>query len=275
VTGTSFPAAQSSQLKITWTDTASGVVTKSEVLWGAAPGQDVPPPQRSSVTIDRPAGNNTFTTPTGLTPGAWYGFKVRDFDVEGFAATGWSVPAVPPPPDPQPSDGVWTFMQTQATDQVELILSSIIGTATLHTDGTFSAPVTIPATVLPGTYELSASLSGQVMAQTPITIIGKGQAPPPVLQVYDPSTGIAYQTAAIVAGGRPVNLRGQNFTPGTVKLWVDSTGGATLGTVTADQNGSFTTQPWWPWNITGAHNVLAEEGSEQATAPVYAEYPAQ
>ena len=274
VTGAYFPAAQSNRLAINWTNTTSGRLDHSEVQWGATSAHGVPPP--AAQIHDETTQVHTFTaTGPDVMPGTWYAFRVREFDAEGQAATGWSVPAVPPPPDPQPWDGIWTFLQTQATDQVELVLSDVIGTATLQNDGTFVASVIIPATVPPGTYELSAILSGQVMAQTPITIIAKDQIPPPLLQVFDPRTGITYQNAAIVSGGNAVYLRGQGFTPGIVHLWVDRSGGTSLGTATAGQNGAFTTQPLWPWSVTGAHNILAEDGSQQATAPVYAQYPAE
>lgn len=73
-------------------------------------------------------------------------------------------------------------------------------------------------------------------------------------------------------GGVPVNLHGQNFSPGTVNLWVDAIGGTSLGTATADQTGSFTAASSWPGQATlGAHQILAEAGAQQATAPIWAE----
>jgi hypothetical protein len=276
VTGTYFPAAQSSRLQIKWTRTISGLLDHSEVRWGATTARGVPPSQITDWT----GQGNTFTA-TGLTPGTWYGFLVREFGPTGLITTGWSVPAVPPPPDPQPWDGIWTYLQTQATDQVELVLSynngTVVGYATLLTDGTFSATVTIPVAVPPGTYDLSAILSGQQMAPpVPITIITRGQTPPPILQILNPNTHQAAQGTAIVVGGSPVHLRGENFAPGVVELWVDASGGTSLGTVAADQNGSFTTQPSWPLDVIGPHNVLAVQGTQQAPpAPVHAESPAQ
>jgi hypothetical protein len=44
VNGTNFPAAQSNQLAITWTDTTSGNVAQSEAQWGLVPNGQPPPP---------------------------------------------------------------------------------------------------------------------------------------------------------------------------------------------------------------------------------------
>jgi hypothetical protein len=273
VNGSSFPAGQAILLKIAWTDTTSGAVTKSEVKWGPSPSPGVPPAQPADVMIDRTSSPATFTA-TGLTASTEYAFLVRDFDAD-CVATGWSVPAVPPPPGPQPWDGIWTFLQTQSTDQVDLVLSyqaTDLGTTTLQPDGTFAAQVTVPGSVPPGTYMVTALLAGQAMAQAPITVLAQGQAPPPVLQVIDPNSSLPFQGTATVVGGVPVNLRGQNFTPGTVNLWVDAIGGVSLGTATAGQTGSFTAAPDWPSQAAlGAHQILAEEGAQQATAPVWAE----
>jgi hypothetical protein len=277
VNGTSFPPGQASLLKITWTDTTSGTVTKSEVRWGPTPSPGVPPAQPADVMIDRtsPGGSpDPSFTATGLIPGTEYAFLVRDFDAD-CVATGWSVPASPQPPDPQPWDGIWTFLQTQSNDQVDLVLSyqsTDLGTATLQPDGTFAVQVTVPASVPAGTYTVTAMLAGQPMAEALIIVLALGAAPPPALQVIDPTYGLPVQGTATVVGNVPVNLRGQHFTPGTVNLWVDAAGGISLGTATADQAGTFTAAPDWPTQAAlGADQILAVAGSQQATAPVWAE----
>jgi hypothetical protein len=130
----------------------------------------------------------------------------------------------------------------------------------------------VPASVPSGSYTVTAMLAGQPMAQAPITVLAQGQAPPPVLQVIDPNSNLPFQGTATVVGGVPVDLHGQNFSPGTVNLRVDAIGGTSLGTATADQTGSFTAAPSWPSQATlGAHQILAEAGAQQATAPVWAE----
>jgi hypothetical protein len=273
VNGSSFPAGQATELVITWNDTTSGTVTSSEVRWGPTPSPGVPPAQPTDVKIDRTTHDNTFTA-TGLVPGTEYAFLVRDFDVDGFISTGWSVPASPQPPTPQPWDGIWTFLQTQSTDQVDLVLSyqnTDLGTATLQTDGTFGVQVTVPGSVPAGTYTVTAMLAGQAMAQAPITVLSPGAAVPAALQVIDPNSSLPFQGTATVVGGVPVNLRGLNFTPGPVNLWVDAVGGTSLGTATAFPTGIFTTAPDWPSGVIGAHEILAAAGSQQATTPVWAE----
>jgi hypothetical protein len=165
---------------------------------------------------------------------------------------------------------------TQATDQVELVLNfnnTGIGFATLQADGTFSTTVTMPANAPPGTYMLSAILSGQQMAQTPITVVAANQSLPAVLQIINPNTGIAYTGTSRVVGTLPVTTRGSGFSPDAVNLFVDSTGGKNLGATMADQNGLFTVTFTWPLGVTGPHNILAQQNATQATAPVYAENP--
>jgi hypothetical protein len=262
VTGNFFPAAQSSQLEITWTDTTSGSVTQSEVQWGPVPNGQAPPPQPIDKLIPRHGSfdnANNFTTPKGLTPNASYAFRVRDYDVSSLIATDWSS---------------WLVLTTQPTDQVQLVLSfnnTVIGFGTLQTDGTFSTTVIVPPSVPAGNYLLTAVLSGQTMAQTPITVVAENQPLAPVLQIVDPNTGIAYTSAAIVVGTLPVTTRGMNFSPGPVDFFVDTISGKSLGAATADQNGAFTVTLTWPTAVTGPHNILAQQGILQATAAVFGE----
>jgi hypothetical protein len=279
----SFPPAQASQLQIKWTNTTSGLLDHSEVKYGPTTAPGIPPTEITDSTTP----GNTFTA-TPLTPGTWYGFLAREFDAQGFISTGWSVPAVPSPPEPQPWDGIWTYLQTQATNQVNLVLYDVngtlvapVGTANLQPDGTFSEPsyITVPEppTVTPSTtYDLVAILAGQKMASCSITILSQGQTLPPLLEVINPNNGnMPYPGPAVVVVGSPVYLTGKNFpNGGTVSLWVDAIGGTSLGTATAQANGIFTASPLWPAGVIGAHDVLAE-ASTPATAPVYAESPAQ
>jgi hypothetical protein len=290
VHGSSFPpaAAQASQLQVKWTNTTSGLLDHSEVRWGATSAPGVPPAQ----ITDQTTQGNTFTA-TGLTPGTWYGFLVREFDAQGLIATGWSVPAVPPPADPQPWNGVWTYLQTQDTNQVDLDLYdqdsngipttfvTNVGTATLQTDGTLSEPanINIPSSgVSPGMYQLVAVLSGHRMAWTPIEILAQGQAPSPLLQVMNPDNinqPYPQGVRPFVVAGSPIYLHGTNFPFGTFNLWVDNVGGPSLGTAEVLISGlAFTVQPIWPLGVTGPHNVVVDPGSPPPV-PVYAESPAQ
>lgn len=262
VTGSFFPAAQASQLNITWNDTTSGQVAQSEIQWGVAPNGQVPPPQPADVKIVRhgPFDNaNNFTAP-GLLPNTPYAFRVRDFDVADFIATDWSA---------------WAVLVTTASDQVQLSLNDIantfLGNATVQGDGSFAAVVSVPASVAPGTYVLSAVMSGQLQAQTSITVVAGSQPLPPAIQVIDPGTGIPFQPGIVVIGR--FTLRGTNFAPGTVNFFIDTAGGFSLGQTTADANGGFTTQLTWPVGQPGPHKVVAQQNALQATFAVFAEDP--
>jgi hypothetical protein len=279
VTGAYFPAGAATQIPIRWTDTTSGPVTASDVQYGASPAVGVPPPNPQSEHIDRSQAGATYTA-TGLTPNTVYGFLVRDLDVFGLSATAWSVPASPSPPPNPPWSGIWTFLQTQATDQVELVLSagpSTLGSVTLTNNGTFFASgLQVPGSVPPGSYTISAQLFGQELASALIQVIGSGETPPPVLQTLDPNTGQAYNGMLLVTPGIQVSLRGLDFTPGPVTLWVDAVGSGTkLETVNATpiaNNGAgFSTTIFWPYVAVGPHNIIAVQGAQQPSAPVFSE----
>ncbi len=264
VIGSYFPAASSTQLTIIWTDTTSGDVVQSEIQWGAAPDNHTPPSQPNKVPpfTRHPYDNRNTYTQKGLTPNTWYAFRVRDYDVANFIATDWSA---------------WTFLQTSATDQVQLALgdgnNTLIGFATLQTDGTFMTTGIVPQGEPPGTYELLAELSGHRMAQTPITVVAAGQPLQQVLQIINPDTGIAFTGTPGVVGRYPVTVRGSNFSPGTVNLFVDSTSGTTLGQFDHLASDTFTVTVTWPFGITGPHTIVAQQNALQATASVYGENP--
>ena len=142
VTGSNFTLRSMNQLSIMWTDTTSGVVTKSEIQWGPWPANHMQPstaqlppvPKMRNSAYDN--GNN-FTTPANLAPNASYFFSVRDRDFP-LTCTDLSPPLV---------------IQTAASDHVRLLLnyknmSAMVGSATLAGGG-FSTSITIPATVPP------------------------------------------------------------------------------------------------------------------------------
>jgi hypothetical protein len=282
VTGVNFPTAPATQLEVRWNDTTTGSVTASEIMYGECPALGVAPPNPLTVQISRSQPGGSYVA-TGLTPGAIYGFLVRDLDLFGLAATAWSVPAASPPPNP-PWSGVWTFLETQQTEQVLLVLSAgptNLGSATLTAAGTFSAPgLLVPSSVPPGHYTISALLSGQELASKQIQVLAQGVTPPASLQRIDPTTGLPYDFATMVVANVPVTLHGQSFTPGPVTLWVDAIGSGTkLTTVSATPSGGtvggFTTTVPWPFLALGPHEIIAVEGAEQASTPVFAEAAAQ
>lgn len=267
VAGSYFPAAQASELTVTWTDTTSGSVVKSEVTWGVTPNTTTPPANPQVVNIQRHGAYdnaNTFTAKP-LLPDTLYAFQVRDFDVPGVDLIATQRSA-------------WTYFRTAATDQVQLVLdynNTLIGFATLQTNGTFVTTVIVPANVPAGTYVPWAVLAGQKMAQTPITVVAQNSPLAPSLQILDPDTSIPITGAAIVEGMATVRLLGNNYSAGTVDLFVDTASGTSLGSAVADSTGRFTKEVTWPFGVVGSHVIVGKQGTAQAQVPVFAENPPQ
>jgi hypothetical protein len=264
VTGTNFPPNTATQLRITWTDTASGIITSSELSWGVNSNGEAASP--TDVIIDRSAPNSNFytagTAGDPLMPDTSYAFRVRDYDVFGLVATDW---------------GPWTCITTAPTNQVSLVLSydnSTVGTENLDINGNFSATVYIPPNIPPGTYTLSAMLSGQQMAQTTITVMGENDQPNPVLQFVDPAR-IPFGGTVLFDVPAEVTVAGTYFGPGDVSLFMDSPSGTSLGTAIAGPGGTtFYYTFILPLGAVWAHAVYAQQGAlPPATAPFFAEMP--
>jgi hypothetical protein len=246
------------ELRINWNDTSSGTLAESDVEWGVAGGATSP------VTQPRQVGdnNNTYLA-TGLKPSTSYNFRVRDCDQ--LTCTDWSN---------------WLPITTQATNQVNLLLSfggktETIGTTTPTSSGGFSpVTVTIPANAALGANQLSAQLGGSELASLTITAVGPSQAATPILAVIDPNTNAVLQTPRVESTGN-VSVRGQNFAPGSVPLYVDSKSGPQLGTTTAAANGTFTAKFLWPSIQAGQHTIAAyttvNGQPAQARAAVYSD----
>jgi hypothetical protein len=261
VTGSDFTPSPMNQLSITWTDTTSGVVSESDIQWGLWPSNNMQPstaqlPPISVMRTNAYDGGNHFTTPANLTPNKSYFFSVRDRDFP-LTCTDFSPPLV---------------IQTAVSDQVRLLLnynntSAMVGSATLM-GGNFSAQITIPSTVPPGQHLLRA-VTGSQQASTTIQVLAPGHALSPVLQVLDPNTDIAYTGTPGVEATYTVLVRGTNFLPGTVELFVDSASGQSLGSLTVHNNGMFQgpTLPW-PVGVIGNHSIFAREVVNQKTVTV-------
>jgi hypothetical protein len=262
VMGSFFPAAQSTQLVVSWTDTTLGTVIKSELSWGPTAAQNVPPTNPTVVEITRHGeydGANTYAA-KNLNPSSWYAFQVRDFDVPGFDLIA-------------SERSTWKYLQTAASDQVQLVLdyqNTVVGFGTMQSDGTFAATVIVPASIPAGTYVLWALLGGQQMAQASFTVVAPNTALQPTLQILS-DTGIPFTGAAIAVDTENLPLRGTNYSPGPVNLFVDSPSGASLGTATADSSGGFTTSVTWPFGVNGPHAVVGQQGAAEASAQVFAE----
>jgi len=267
VLGSYFPPAQSTQLTITWNDTTSGSVVKSEVTWGETSSIGTPPAKPTVVTIERHGSYDNADTFTAkpLLPNTAYAFRVRDFDVPGYdvIATLYSD---------------WTYFQTAATDQVELMLDyngTVLGFATLQSDGSFVTTVILPPSVPPGTYAVWAVFGGQKMAQAAITVIASNAPLPASLAIVDPKTGFPLPGTPLVGDGLVLHLSGKHFAPGPVGLFVDSPSGKGLGSAVADASGAFGAVVTWPAGVYGGHDIVAQQGTTAATASVFSEMPPQ
>jgi hypothetical protein len=116
-------------------------------------------------------------------------------------------------------------------------------------------------------------MSGLQIAETPITVIGAGEALAPVVQVISGSTGLPFTSSDLLVTWTPIHLRGGNFNAGAVELFIDSATGPSLGTAVADLSGSFTASPLWPFGVTGHRTILARQNVLQATTIVDAQDP--
>jgi hypothetical protein len=133
----------------------------------------------------------------------------------------------------------------------------------------FTTTVVIPPNVPPGTYMVSAVLSGQTITQSPITVVAANAVLAPILQIINSATGIAYSGPGFVAGNFPVPMQGFNFHAGPVDIFIDVTTGTKLASATANSEGIFKAAPIWPTSVTGDHSIVAQQGIEQATAAVF------
>jgi len=229
VTGTNFPIAQANALYIGWNDTTSGTVIESDIMWGPA-GASM---QTVTKTRNGNDGGNTFVA-TNLISNTTYVFAVRDQDQ--LTETPFTQPPL--------------SVTTQATDLLDLLLEYggtqwVVGTATLTASGSFSATIFIPPGVAPGNYTLAAVLMGNELASTPIEVVSVLQ---PGIEVF----GGVEETY-------PFTLSGAGFQSGTVTIFIDTVGGATLGTVPCSNTGAFEAHFVWPRGVTGMHSIVAQE----------------
>lgn len=244
ITGTNFPAGQSTALYIGWQDTTSGAVTESDIMWGPDPAamQAAPPKPRNGGD-----GGNALTV-TNLAAGTTYYFAVRDQDLLT------ETPFTEPP----------AAISTQATDIIDLILQSSaaqwpVGTAQLTAVNSFTAAVQIPAGLAPATYTLKALLNGSVLASMPIQV---ETACATRIEVIDPVT---QDIQDWVKQATPFTLRGAGFAAGTVDVSIDSAGGTCMGSVTIASGTEFTQDFTWPSGVTGSHDIVAQESAGAQT----------
>lgn len=242
VTGSNFPPGQASSVYITWSDTTSGAVTESDIMWGEAGGQ--------SQTINKPrSGFHDFGNVYAfsmLQPSTSYVFAVRDQDQ--LTQTPFTQPPL--------------TITTESSDNLDLVLFNAsqqlvatVGHATLDSSGGFTAPLDFTG-VAAGTYTLYAVHSSTKLASTQIEVVTHLAA--------------GLQPESRIIEGFPFQLSGSGFLAGgTVNLFIDTVGGQTLGSTPADSGGNFVNVTFtWPPSVAGAHTIWAEEsvGGQTVTA---------
>ena len=248
VTGANFPLAQASAIYVGWQDSTSGTVTESDVNWGQAgdPTQSVIIPRNGN------DGKNLYIA-SSLTPNSMYVSSVRNQDF--FTETPFSPPF---------------SVSTTTNDLIEFNLVAVpegqqtnVGSTTLTTTSSFSAPITIPPGQAPGMYNLVAVLGGTQLSTTPLQVVGAGQPLIPIIQMEDAPPNSPPDPAPLIEGS-PFVLIFEGFQPGMVNVFVNSPAGQLIGTTTSTSTSTFTAPFVWP-AVEGAHNVYAQDSD--ATQP--------
>jgi hypothetical protein len=245
LTGANFPADRASRAGVQWNDTVSGALLRSDVdvSINNAPAKRVAVPRQVADT------KNVFFA-TSLAPKSQVTFSVRDCDK--LTCTPFSNTVA---------------VSTDLPSTVGFSLQSggvsvgLPGSATVDANGAFSSAVTIPNTIQPGVYRLSASV-GSAEAGVSITVLPTAQPPARQLQQIDPNTGRIVNT--LITPNQLVGVRGDGFPPGraTISIQLDTGAGARFGGIvtsaTTDVAGSFTATFNWPSDSTGgAHKITA------------------
>ena len=273
VTGTLFPpnvnVATVLRLALERDATAACTGGATELEWGPAGGQ--------MRVIKLPVDTGGYGScayryeATGLNPATAYQFRARDCDA--LTCSPWSAAL---------------RLTTEATgmDKGKVVLSldsasrvgdtgTVLGTATVGTDGTFKANVIIPAGTSAGMHTIYA-VSGDITAQTGFQVSagGAGGSKATIVltgsffgDVGCPMRPLPNPLAEIEG---PFPIFGAGFAPGTVTIHLDTATGLSLGTATVKPDGTFCqdfTGP--PASGLGDHTLVAvQNGMVVVTSPV-------
>ncbi len=253
ITGTYFtpttPAA------VTWTDTCSGAVTSSDVEWNLASQWGSQPPNSVNIPAasetNATTGDFLFVAPVAPQSMQAYTFRVRNSDA--LTTTQYSNLVTV-----QSVFDVVNFILTYQSPGGPNAVAA--GTATVGSDGTFTALIKLPLDAVPNVTpaKLCAWAFGQQIACISIPIVATIE---PVLNLINPLTGTI--AAPSVQQGLQANLtaRGEGFTPGgNVSLYIDDAESNPVGAEIVGANGTFVVPFEWPTGLLpGAHSLISIE----------------
>ena len=275
VIGSGFQATE--QLGIGWTNTCSGTVTGSDVLWGlhrASRWQS--PICRASANFRYMPFARAPREPVPLHGQApesgLYGFRVRNSDDDPvtpltttqFSAplTIWSVGAVDliltyPSSNPVALHGMNTGTGIQPVPPSQQPATGVVvGTAQLLADGTFAQNITVPPDALPGQATLCAQVLGQRVVCTQFTIVAEIE---PLVRMVNPVT--LTDLGTVLYSGATIWTEGEGFVPqGTASLSIAGyNANVTLAQAVVTDQGTFLCSFRWPALPSGNQTVQVVE----------------
>lgn len=194
----------------------------------------------------------------GLLTSMQYHFLARDCDAVTCSA--WS-------------NVFETMTGSQSINSAQLILDNGVnlGNVATRDNGTFEAAVTMPISTSTGAHKLAAT-SGLASDSIDIQVIGsQAAARIMVTGAYFGDQGCPMRPAPnAITATQSFTLFGSGFQPGSVNIRLDSADGSSLGSATAQADGTFCAYFSGPSSSsTGAHNLVAvQNGSLRATLAV-------
>jgi hypothetical protein len=253
VDGQDFPPNRANRTGVTWTDTISGNIVRSEIDVSIRNA----PANRTTIKRQRFDTANVFFA-ENLQPGTPVTLSVRDCD--SLTCT--------------PFSNVFT-VTTGGADTVLLTLEVnnvgiSIGTAPLGATGAFRTSFVVPKGTPAGLHRVSANVD-DVNADTAITVLPDVQPLPAQLHQIDPATGRIISSG--VFGSDPITLKGDGFQAADVAIRLDSVGGQQLATAAADASGTFRVSFRWPAFTFGQHTLFAVQEPQIASLSVFDEKP--
>jgi hypothetical protein len=279
----------------------------TELQWGPTNNAQA---HNERLTGDAKYSCGTHFDARGLTPGTAYEFRARDCDaitcspwsalakgststansgagtvsltIDGAPETANAQAAGPGrvsalqrakvvAPTPAPAPG-----RISAVSRTPLILASLgtnIGSAVVTPQGTFTANVTIPAGIAPGSHTIKA-VDGSATAEITVVVAGAsaGGSNASIMMVglLRGESGCPNHPISSTQTDATFVLFGAGFAPGAVTLHLDSPAGAAIGSATPGRDGSFCqTMPGIPGRSAGAHKLVAvQNGAVQTQIPV-------